>query len=232
MRVNNMDPRWEDRDRFVLSKGHCSPALYAILAEKGFFPKEDLLTFRKADSYLEGHPNMEHVPGVDMSTGSLGQGISAAVGMAIAGKLDKKSYRVYAIIGDGEMQEGQVWEAFMAAAHYKLDNLVVFLDYNRLQIDGKITEVMSPEPVSEKFSAFRWEVIDINGHDYLQIIEALAKAREIKEKPVVIVAHTIKGKGVSFMENEAGWHGASPNKEQRDAAIAELDAVLTELEVD
>ena len=231
MRVDPKNSQWEDRDRFVLSKGHCAPALYAVLAEKGFLPKADLLTLRSADSYLEGHPNMQYVPGVDMSTGSLGQGISAAVGMAIAGKLDKKDYRVYSILGDGEIQEGQVWEACMAAAHYKLDNLTAFLDHNGLQIDGKITDVMSPEPVVAKFEAFGWKVIKIDGHDYQQIEAAIEEAKKTEGKPVMIVAETIKGKGVSFMENAAGWHGSAPNKEQRDQAIAELDKVLNELEV-
>lgn len=232
MRVEPKQPLWEDRDRFVLSKGHCSPALYGVLAEKGYFPKEDLLTFRKADSYLEGHPSMKSVPGVDMSTGSLGQGISAAVGMAMMGKLDKKDYRVYAILGDGELEEGQVWEASMAAAHYKLDNLTAFLDYNGLQIDGKITDVMSPEPVAGKFEAFGWNVIKVDGHDIEKIIEALNQAKNIKGKPTIIIAKTTKGKGVSFMENQAGWHGSAPNKEQRDQAIAELDKALAELEVE
>jgi transketolase len=232
MNVDPNKPLWEDRDRFVLSKGHCSPALYAVLAEKGFFPKEDLLTFRKIDSYLEGHPSMRSVPGVDMSTGSLGQGISAAVGMAMAGKLDKKDYRVYSILGDGELQEGQVWEASMAAAHYKLDNLTAFLDYNGLQIDGKITDVMSPEPVADKFEAFGWNVLKVDGHDIEGIIGAVNKARETEGKPTIIIAATIKGKGVSFMENQAGWHGSAPNNEQRDQAIAELNKALAELEVE
>ncbi|MGI6585107.1 MAG: transketolase [Lutisporaceae bacterium] len=232
MRVDPKQPLWEDRDRFVLSKGHCSPALYGVLAEKGFFPKEDLLTFRKADSYLEGHPSMRNVPGVDMSTGSLGQGISAAVGMAMAGKLDNKDYRVYAILGDGELQEGEVWEASMAAAHYKLDNLAVFLDYNGLQIDGKITDVLSPEPVADKFKAFGWNVLKTDGHDIEKILEALKQAKDCKGKPTIIIAKTIKGKGVSYMENQAGWHGSAPNKEQRDQAMAELDKVLAELEVE
>jgi len=230
MRVDIKNDKWEDRDRFVLSKGHCAPALYATLAEKGFFPKEELLQFRNIDSYLQGHPSMRSVPGVDMSTGSLGQGISAAVGMAMAGKLDKKDYRVYAILGDGELQEGQVWEAAMCAAHYKLDNLVAFLDHNGLQIDGKITDVMSPEPVAGKFAAFGWNVISVDGHDHENILEALAKAKEVKDKPTVIVAQTVKGKGVSFMENMAGWHGTAPNKEQRDQAFKELDTVLVQLE--
>lgn len=232
MRVDVSNPTWSDRDRFVLSKGHCSPALYGALAEKGFFPKEELLKFRSIDSFLQGHPSMKDVPGVDMSTGSLGQGISAAVGMALAGRIDKKDYRVYSILGDGEIEEGQVWEACMAAAHYKLDNLTAFLDHNGLQIDGKITNVMSPESVTEKFKAFGWKVIEVNGHDYVQIIEALEEAKKSKGIPSMIIADTIKGKGVSFMENAAGWHGSAPNKEQRDQAIAELDAYLAKLEVE
>ncbi len=230
MNVDPKNPQWEGRDRFVLSKGHCSPALYGTLAEKGFFPKEELLKFRHADSYLEGHPSMKSVPGVDMSTGSLGQGISASVGMAMAGKLDGKGYRVFTIIGDGEMQEGQVWEACMAAAQYKLDNLTAFLDHNGLQIDGDIKEVMSPEPVADKFRAFGWRVININGHQYSQISDAIEQARKEKGKPTMIVAETTKGKDVSFMENSAGWHGTAPNKEQRDLAISELDEILSKLE--
>lgn len=232
MNVDVKNPKWADRDRFVLSKGHCAPALYATLAEKGFFPTEELVKFRSIDSYLQGHPSMKDVPGVDMSTGSLGQGISASVGMAMAAKVDNKDYRVYTILGDGEIQEGQVWEACMAAAHYKLDNLTAFLDHNGLQIDGKITDVMSPEVVEEKFKAFGWKVINANGHDYVQIIEAIEKAKKTKGMPVIIVADTIKGKGVSYMENAAGWHGTAPNKEQRDQAIAELDAFLAKLEVE
>lgn len=230
MRVDVKNPKWVDRDRFVLSKGHCAPALYGTLAEKGFFPAEDLTGFRNINSYLQGHPSMKDVPGVDMSTGSLGQGISAAVGIALAGKLDKKDYRVYSILGDGEIQEGQVWEACMAAAHYKLDNLTAFLDHNGLQIDGKITDVMSPESVHEKFKAFGWKVISVNGHDYQQIIEAIDEAKKTKGMPTMIVAETTKGKGVSFMENQAGWHGTAPNKEQRDQAIAELDGLLAKLQ--
>jgi Transketolase, N-terminal subunit len=232
MKLDVKNPKWADRDRFVLSKGHCAPALYATLAEKGFFPTEELVKFRSIGSYLQGHPSMKDVPGVDMSTGSLGQGISAAVGMAMAGKVDKKDYRVYAILGDGEIQEGQVWEACMAAAHYKLDNLTAFLDHNGLQIDGKITDVMSPEVVEDKFRAFGWKVINVNGHDYIQISEAIEEAKKIKGVPVMVVADTVKGKGVSFMENAAGWHGTAPNKEQRDQAIAELDAFLAKLEVE
>lgn len=230
MKVDASNPKWEDRDRFVLSKGHCAPALYATLAEKGFFPAEDLTGFRNIDSYLQGHPSMKNVPGVDMSTGSLGQGISAAVGMALAGKIDNKDYRVYTILGDGEIEEGQVWEACMAASHYKLDNLTAFLDHNGLQIDGKITDVMSPESVGEKFKAFGWKVISINGHDFTQIIEAIGEAKKSKGVPTVIIAETVKGKDVSYMENQAGWHGTAPNKEQRDQAIAELDAILAKLE--
>jgi len=232
MRVDPNNPRWPERDRFVLSKGHCAPALYAVLAEKGFFPVKDLVTFRSAESYLQGHPSMKDVPGVDMSTGSLGQGISAAVGMALAGKVDNKDYRVYSILGDGELQEGQVWEAFMAAAHYKLDNLTAFLDHNGLQIDGNITDVMSPEKVEDKFAAFGWNVMVIDGHDFEQILSALESAKNCKGKPTVIVAKTVKGKGVSFMENQAGWHGSAPNKEQRDQAVAEIESYLANLEVE
>lgn len=232
LRVDPQNPQWEERDRFVLSKGHCAPALYATLAEKGFFPVENLLQFRSADSFMEGHPSMRYVKGVDMSTGSLGQGISAAVGMALAGKLDKKDYIVYAILGDGELQEGQVWEASMAAAHYKLDNLVAFLDHNGLQIDGNITDVLSPEPVADKFRAFGWKVINVNGHDCGQITEAIEEAKKSKDKPTMIIADTTKGKGVSFMENVAGWHGTAPNKEQRDQAMEELNAVMSKLEVE
>lgn len=230
MRVDVNNPKWADRDRFVLSKGHCAPALYATLAVKGFFPEEDLFTLRKTDSYLEGHPNMTYVPGVDMSTGSLGQGISAAVGMALAGKIDQKDYRVYSILGDGELQEGQVWEASMAAAHYQLDNLTAFVDYNGLQIDGPIKEVMSPEPIADKFAAFGWNVIVIDGHDMEAIKEAIEQAKTVQGKPTMIVCNTVKGKGVSFMENNGAWHGSAPNQEQRDQAIAELDAYLAGLE--
>lgn len=231
MNVDVNNPRMEGRDRFVLSKGHCAPALYGTLAEKGFFPKEELIKLRSAESYLEGHPNMRTVPGVDMSTGSLAQGISAAVGMAIAGKLDKKNYTVYAILGDGEIEEGQVWEASMAAAHYKLNNLIAFLDHNGMQIDGRITEVMSPEPVTDKFKAFGWNVININGHDYEQIIEAIEQGKKQKDKPTMIIAETVKGKGVSYMEGQVGWHGKAPDKELRDKAIAELDEFIAGLEV-
>ena len=230
MRVDPKNPDWADRDRFVLSKGHCAPALYATLAEKGYIPKEDLITLRKITSYLEGHPDKKKIKGVDMSSGSLGQGISAANGMALAAKLDKKDYRVYTILGDGEIQEGQVWEAAMFAAHYKLDNLVAFVDHNGLQIDGPITEVMSPEPISNKFEAFGWHVIDIDAHDVEAIKNALEEAKTVKGKPTVIVAKSTKGKGVSFMENKASWHGSAPNAEQYAVAEAELNAKIKELE--
>ena len=231
MRINKEDPRHPDRDRFVMSKGHCAPVLYATLAEKGFFPKEDLATLRKTESYLEGHPNMNSVPGVDMSTGSLAQGMSAAVGMALAGKVDKKDYYVFVGMGDGELEEGQVWEASMAAAHYKLDNLICFVDYNGLQIDGKITEVMNPEPIAEKFEAFGWYVQSIDAHDFEQIEKAVKNAKKQKGKPNMIVAHSTKGKGVSFMENQAGWHGKAPKQEGRDRALAEVDEYIASLEV-
>lgn len=230
MRVDPKNPHWEDRDRFVLSKGHCAPAYYAALALRGFFPVEDLITLRKIDSYLEGHPSMKSVPGCDMSTGSLGQGISCAVGMAIGGKLDQKDYRVYTVLGDGELEEGQVWEAAMCAAHYKLDNLVAFVDHNGLQIDGRITDVMNPNPVADKFRAFGWHVIAIDGHDLSAIADALAEAKTIKGKPVMIVAETVKGKGVSFMEDNYAWHGTAPNAEETAQALAEIDAYLAGLE--
>lgn len=229
MRINPDNPLWEDRDRFVLSKGHCSPALYATLAEKGFFSKNELKNFRQIDSFLQGHPDMKKVPGVDMSTGSLGQGLSAANGMALAGKLDKKNYRVYTLLGDGEIEEGQIWEAAMAAAHYKLDNLTAFLDYNRLQIDGFINEVMSPEPVDEKFRSFGWHVILINGHNFSQIISAIDEAKSTKAKPTIIICETTKGKGISFMEGVGGWHGKAPNEEQYKQAMAELKAAIAEV---
>ncbi len=230
MRVDPKDAKNPDRDRFVLSKGHCAPALYAALAQKGFFPEEDLVTFRSADSYLQGHPNMNSVPGVDMSTGSLGQGISAAVGMAMMGKLDKKDYRVFSILGDGELQEGQVWEATMAAAHYKLDNLTAFIDHNGLQIDGDIKKVMNPEDVSEKFIAFGWNVINIDGHDVEAIFNAIQEAKTVSGKPTMVVCATHKGQGVSFMEDDPSWHGTAPKQDQRDAAVCEIDTVLTAME--
>jgi len=232
MNIDVKNPKWEDRDRFVMSKGHCTPALYGTLAERGFFPVEELKKFRQADSYLQGHPDMKTVPGVDMTTGSLGQGICAANGMALAAKLDNKSYRVYAIMGDGELQEGQVWEAAMFAAHYKLDNLTAFVDFNGLQIDGDITKVMSPLPIDEKFKAFGWNVIVIDAHDYNQIEDAINQAKNTKGKPTVIILKSIKGKGVSFMENQASWHGSAPNKEQYEQAMKELDAQLAQLEVE
>lgn len=231
MNVDVKNPKDENRDRFVLSKGHCAPALYGALAEKGFFPVEDIKTFRRIDSYLQGHPDMKGVPGVDMSTGSLGQGVCAANGMALAGKLDKKDYRVYAILGDGELEEGQVWEAAMFAPHYKLDNITIFVDFNGLQIDGDISKVMSPLPIDEKFKAFGWNVVVIDAHNYDEIKEAIKIAKSTKGKPTAVIAKSVKGKGVSFMENEASWHGAAPNKEQYEQAISELDAHLKELEV-
>lgn len=224
LRVDPKDPKNPDRDRFVLSKGHCAPALYAALAEKGFFPKEELLTLRKLGSRLQGHPDMTLTPGVDLSAGSLGLGISSAAGMALAGKIAGKDYRVYTIVGDGESEEGQVWEASMFAAHYKLDNLCVILDWNGLQIDGPIAEVMNSAPHKEKFEAFGFHVISIDGHDFDQIEKAFNEAKTIKGKPTAIVMKTVKGKGVSFMENQVGWHGKAPNEEQKLAALAELNA--------
>lgn len=223
MDINKDNVKGVDRDRFVLSKGHASALLYAVLKEKDLL-SEDLLTFRQLNSKLQGHPNMNYVDGVDMSTGSLGQGISAAVGMAMANKLKGNTHRVYALLGDGESQEGQVWEAAMAAAHYKLDNLCAILDYNGLQIDGDITKVMNPTPLDDKFKAFGWEVLHIDGHDFTQIREAFAQAKTIKGKPTLILAKTIKGKGVSFMENNAAWHGSAPNAEQLEIALKELEA--------
>ncbi len=222
MNINPSNHRDLNRDRFVLSKGHAAPVLYSTLARRGFFDVEELKTLRKLGSILQGHPNMNEVPGVDMSTGSLGQGISAAVGMAIAGKLDKKSYRVYALLGDGELEEGQVWEAAMSAAHYKLDNLTAFVDHNGLQIDGACNEVMTVDPIPDKFKAFNWNVIEIDGHSFEQIISAIEEAERFKGKPTVIVCKTIKGKGVSFMEDQAGWHGSAPNREQCSLAVREI----------
>lgn len=222
MNIDPQRPQWEDRDRFVLSKGHAAPVLYAALAEKGYFPRENIKNLRKLGSPLQGHPDMRKLTGVEASTGSLGQGISWAVGMALAAKIDNKAYRVYAMLGDGELEEGMVWEALMAGAHYKLDNLVAFLDHNGLQIDGPIREVMSPEPVEDKFRAFGWDTLEIDGHDYNQILQALNTARQTKNKPTLIVAKTIKGKGCSFMENRVEWHGTAPNKEQVQQALEEL----------
>ena len=224
MNMDPENPKMENRDRFVLSKGHTAPGLYATLAHRGFFPVEDLITLRKIDSYLQGHPDMNKIPGVDMTTGSLGLGISTACGMALVGKVDNKDYRVYTIIGDGESEEGQVWEAAMFASHYKLDNLCVILDLNGLQIDGPITEVMNPTPHDKKFEAFGFHVITIDGHDFNQIEAAFAEAEATKGQPTVIIAKTIKGKDVSFMENSVNWHGAAPNDEQHAQAIAELKA--------
>ncbi|MBQ2513515.1 MAG: transketolase [Clostridia bacterium] len=226
MRVDPSNPDWPDRDRLVLSKGHTAPALYAALAEKGFIPKEDLKTLRQADSYLEGHPDMKHTPGCDMTTGSLGLGVSAACGMALAGKIAGKDYRVYAVVGDGETEEGQVWESSMFAAHYKLDNLCYILDLNGLQIDGKITDVMDPTPHDKKFEAFGFNVINADAHDFESLEKAFAAARACKGKPSVIIARSTKGKGVSFMENQVGWHGAAPNDEQYAQAVAEIKASL------
>ena len=223
MNIKPEDPNWEDRDRLVLSKGHCSPALYSCLANKGYFPVEDLKTFRKIDSYLQGHPDRNKVPGVDMTTGSLGQGLSVANGMAIAGKMDQKDYRVYCILGDGEIEEGQIWEAAMTSSKYKLDNLCVIVDNNNLQIDGTIEEVMSPYPIDEKFRSFGFEIIKIDGHDIEEIIKAFEVAKNIKDKPTCIIAKTIKGKGISYMENQVGWHGKAPNEEQYKEAITELE---------
>ena len=221
----NIDPNNEkdpNRDRFVLSKGHAAPVLYSTLARRGYFPVEELSTLRKFKSRLQGHPSIQYLPGIDMSTGSLGQGISAAVGMALAGKIDKKDYRVYTILGDGELEEGQVWEASMCAAHYKLNNLTAFIDFNGLQIDGDITKVMNPCPIDKKFEAFGWNVLVIDGHNYDEIIDAIEKAKECKDMPTVIICKTVKGKGVSFMENEAAWHGTAPSKEQCEKALAEI----------
>ena len=223
MNVDPKDPKKVDRDRFVLSKGHTAPGLYSTLAQKGFFPKEDLVTLRHTGSYLQGHPDMKHIPGVDMSSGSLGQGISAAVGMAISGKLDNADYRVYTLLGDGEIQEGQVWEASMLAAHRKLDNLVVIVDNNNLQIDGAITEVNSPYPIDKKFEAFNFHVINIDGNDFDQIDAAFKEAKTVKGQPTAIIAKTVKGKGVSFMENQVGWHGKAPNDEEYKIAMEELE---------
>jgi len=231
MNIDIKNPKDPNRDRFVLSKGHCAPALYGTLAKKGFFPEEDIKTFRQTSSYLQGHPDMKGVPGVDMSTGSLGQGICAANGMALAGKIDKKSYRVYSILGDGELEEGQVWEAAMFAAHYHLDNLTAFVDFNGLQIDGDITKVMNPTPIDKKFEAFGWHVIRISAHELEAIEKAVEEAKQTKDKPTLILMDSTKGKGVSFMENNYEWHGAAPNTEQYETAIKELDAKIEELEV-
>ena len=230
MNVDPKNPKWEDRDRFVLSKGHTAPGLYAALAHKGFFPVEDLPTLRHIGSYLQGHPNMNETPGVDMSTGSLGQGISAAAGMALAAKYQGKDCRVYTLLGDGEIQEGQVWEACMFAAHYKLDNFCAIIDNNGLQIDGAVADVMSPYPIDEKLKAFGFEVAVVDGHNFDELEAAFAQAKTTKGKPFAIIMKTVKGKGVSFMENNAGWHGKAPNDEEYAQAMAELKAQLAEVE--
>ncbi len=222
MKIDPKNPGMKDRDRFVLSKGHAAPALYSVLANRGYFPVEDLKTLRKTGSYLQGHPDMKGIPGVDMSTGSLGLGFSAACGIALAGKLSDTPYRVYCAVGDGESEEGQVWEAAMFAAHYKLDNLTVFLDFNGLQIDGRVTDVIDPTPLDKKFLAFNWNVITIDGHDFAAIESAVEAAKSTKGKPTAIIAHTVKGKGVSFMENQVAWHGKAPNDEQYAVAMSEL----------
>ena len=230
MKVDPSNPGWEERDRFVLSKGHDCPALYAVLADKGYFPREDLWTLRKFHSHLQGHPDMRKTPGVDANTGSLGQGVSIAGGMALAAKYKGESHRVFVITGDGESQEGLVWEAAMSAAHYKLDNLTVLLDHNGLQIDGATADVMPSEPLDQKFEAFNWNVIRVDGHDYAALAEAFAAAAACKGKPTVLLARTVKGKGVSFMEGDYGWHGKAPNAEQYEKARAELSARVAELE--
>lgn len=230
LRIDPKNPRWDDRDRFVLSKGHTAPGLYSALALRGFFPTADLPTLRHIGSYLQGHPNMNMTPGVDMSTGSLGQGISTAAGMALAARVRGKDYHTYALLGDGEIQEGQVWEAFMFSAHYKLDNLTVFIDNNNLQIDGQVCDVMSPYPIDEKLAAFGFHIINIDGHDLDAIAAAIDEALSTKGKPTAIIMKTVKGKGVSFMENKAGWHGKAPNDEEYETAMQELRAQLAELE--
>ena len=230
MNIDPKNPKMENRDRFVLSKGHTAPALYSALALRGFFPEEDIKTFRRTDSYLQGHPDMNKVPGVDMSTGSLGQGVSAAGGMALAAKLDGKDYRVYTVLGDGELEEGQVWEQAMFAAHYKLDNMTAFIDFNGLQIDGDITEVMNPTPIDKKFEAFGWHTIVTDAHDFDKLAAAIDEAKATKGKPTAVIMKSVKGKNVSFMENNAAWHGSAPNEEQFKAATAELDKIIEELE--
>ena len=230
MNIDPANPKWEDRDRFVLSKGHTAPGLYATLAYRGYFPVEDLPTLRHIDSYLQGHPNMNTVPGVDMSTGSLGQGVSAAVGMAMAAKYQGKTNRVYSLLGDGEIQEGQVWEACMAAAHYKLDNLCIVVDNNGLQIDGNVADVMSPYPIVDKLLAFGFNVHAVDGHDLEALEKAFENAKKTKGQPTAIVMSTVKGKGVSFMENDAGWHGKAPNDAEYEQAMSELKAQLAEVE--
>ena len=229
MKIDPQNPKMEDRDRLVLSKGHCAPGLYSALAQRGYFPVDELKTLRHIGSRLQGHPDMKHIPGVDMSSGSLGQGISAACGMALSGKLSNQSYRVYAILGDGEIEEGQVWEAAMFAAHKKLDNLVAIVDSNGLQIDGTVAEVNSPEPITDKFAAFGFHVITMDAHDFNDIERAFSEAEQVTGKPVAIIQKSVRGKGVSFMENQVSWHGSAPNKEQYEQAMAELNAALTQL---
>ena len=228
MNIDPTNPKMEDRDRFVLSKGHAAPALYATLAERGYFPKEELNNLRKLGSMLQGHPDMKKIPGVEMSTGSLGQGFSVACGMAMAAKLDNAPWNVYALLGDGEVQEGIIWEAAMSAAHYKLDNMIAFLDYNGLQIDGAVESVMNINPIEDKFKTFGWNVITIDGHDFDQIFAALDMAKDTVDKPTMIIAKTIKGKGVSFMENQASWHGSAPSEEQLEQALSELGGAFHE----
>ena len=230
MNIDPKNPKMEDRDRLVLSKGHTAPALYGVLAERGFFPVENVYTLRKIDSIMQGHPDMKNIPGVDMSTGSLGQGVSAAGGMALSAKLDGKDFRVYAILGDGELEEGQVWEQAMFASHYHLENMTIFVDFNGLQIDGDVTEVMNPTPIDKKFEAFGWNVIVCSAHDFDELYDAIEKAKACKGKPTAIIMKSVKGKNVSFMENRAEWHGSAPNEEQFNQAIAELDAKIAELE--
>ena len=226
MRIDPKNPQWEDRDRFVLSKGHTAPALYAALANRGYFEVSELKGFRNASSFLQGHPDMKHTPGVDMTTGSLGLGISAACGMALSGKISDKDYRVYAVLGDGETEEGQVWEAAMFAAHYKLDNLCIFVDFNGLQIDGPIVDVIDPTPIDKKFEAFNWNVVTIDAHNFDEIEAAVEAAKACKGKPTAIIAKSVKGKGVSFMENKVGWHGKAPNAEEYEQAVAEITASM------
>ena len=230
MNVDPKNPKMENRDRLVLSKGHTAPALYGVLAERGYFPKEDMKTFRHIGSYLQGHPDMNKVPGVDMSTGSLGQGVSVAGGMALAAKLDGKDYRVYSILGDGELEEGQVWEQAMFAPHYKLDNFTIFIDNNGLQIDGDITKVMNPTPIDKKFEAFGWHVIVTDAHDFNKLLDAVNEAKATKGKPTAIIMKSVKGKNVSFMENNPAWHGAAPKEDDYNKAIAELDEIIKGLE--
>jgi len=225
MRIKPEDPSWEDRDRFVLSKGHAAPALYAVLAELGYFPKEALLTLRQVGSMLQGHPDMRKTPGIEMSTGSLGNGLSVGIGMALGARLVRKNYHVYVLIGDGEVNEGEIWEAAMAASKYKLDNLTAICDFNRVQLDGPIEEIMPLDPLPEKWKAFNWNVIEIDGHNMEEILDALDEAKQIKGKPTMIIAHTIKGKGISFMEGKFQWHGKAPDKEEYGIALEELGGV-------